>query len=491
MRRFLPIGILLAGAIAVLVGCGLKGVVQPTSLPDTILFVQGPVDTVNHVVHLFWFGSDAGGYISGYEVRLLNPLAPADSLWRFTTHTDTLLTVYTPTRGTSAVFEARAINDHGVRDPSPAIEQFEFRNRPPIVKFVGKPNPGDHSDTTFASVTVDWSVLDPDGDPTRVVYMLWLDGQSASPQITQSTGMTLPSSLFLQGGSYRSGFRTLYIEGVDDGGLAGPIDNVTWYVRAPVTGTRARLLLIEDVDDVPVANKQPAPARFRCDTLYANAVARSAVAPDQWSMLRLDTSHPFRSAKDLEQTFEQFETVVWYRGEQSLFSNTLANYGDGIGPYLDNGGRVYIESLNLTTAQSTAGGLSADFTNKYLRCSGVSQYPQPPDSSAAWGLTSSVPAVLHSAQLDDSLLNLRNVIGLRGFRNYNSSQILFLLSAGAASQGNTIDMPVGLDVPQLRGGRFIVQTYPLVSGTISQGTFSQRATFVLMKIFARLGLTTP
>jgi len=187
MRRVAGIWIPVALAAALFAGCALKGVTQPTSVPHTIVFVQGPIDTVNHVVHLFWFGSDASGYIAGYELRLLNPLAPSDSLWRFTTSTDTLLTVYTPTGGTSAVFEVRAINDRGVRDPNPAVERFEFRNRPPIVRFVGKPNPGDHSDTTFASVTVDWSVLDLDGDATKVIYMVWLDGQAVSVLVPKTT----------------------------------------------------------------------------------------------------------------------------------------------------------------------------------------------------------------------------------------------------------------------------------------------------------------
>ncbi len=486
-RRLLTLG-LLCGALGALAGCGrLKGVTQPFGVPHTVVFIQGPVDPVNHVVHLYWFGTDPSGYIAGYEIRLLNQAAPADSGWRFTTQTDTVLTVFTPNGATTAVFEVRAINDHGVRDPQPAVETFQFKNTPPIVKFGGKPNAADHSDTTFASATVDWSVSDPDGDPTKVIYRLWLDGQAATPQITTVTGMTLPSPLFLQGGVYRSGFRTLYIQGIDDGGRAGPVDSVRWYVRAPVTGTRARLLLIEDVDDTP--SKLPPTARFRCDTLYANAVARSAVLSSQWSMLRLDISHPFRSAKDLEQTLKLFETVIWYRGEQTVISNTLANYGDGIGPYLDAGGKIFIESLKLTAAQSTPGGLSQDFANHYLATFGVAQYPQPPDSSADWTIARTI--VLHSPILNDSLLNTRSDLGLRGFRNFNPSQILLLLPAHAASPDNSIDLPIGLDVPQALGGRFMVDTYPLVSATVSTAGFPQRATTFLMKILARLGLTSP
>ena len=155
--RRLPGFAVVALAAWVAAGCGTKKLVEPVSFPHTIIFVQGPVDTVNHIVSLHWYGTDPHGYIVGYEVRLLNPAAPADTLWRFTVRKDTLLTVLTPTGFTEAVFEARAINDRGVRDPDPARQTFDFSNRPPVVTIVGKPSPIDHSDTTFASLTGTWA----------------------------------------------------------------------------------------------------------------------------------------------------------------------------------------------------------------------------------------------------------------------------------------------------------------------------------------------
>lgn len=222
MRRVLAILLLAGGATLgglALSGCGHKSILRPNTPPHTTIFIQGPVDTVNHVVHLYWFGTDAHGYIVGYEVRLLNPAAPADTNWAFTTNTDMVVTVLTPTGFTEAVFEVRAIDDAGVRDPNPARQSFKFRNNPPIVKLVNKPNAGDRSDTTFASATVDWTVSDADGDPTKVVSRVWLDGNAANPSIASGTSMTVPSALFLQGGVYKSGPRTLYIQGIDDGGM--------------------------------------------------------------------------------------------------------------------------------------------------------------------------------------------------------------------------------------------------------------------------------
>ena len=47
--------------------------------PETTLFVQGTLDTVNHVVQIYWFGSDPDGEVTGYELRFKNPAAPADT----------------------------------------------------------------------------------------------------------------------------------------------------------------------------------------------------------------------------------------------------------------------------------------------------------------------------------------------------------------------------------------------------------------------------
>jgi hypothetical protein len=486
VRRPTATALLAASAaliVLALAGCGhLKRISQPLSAPDTFIFVSGPVDTVNHIVHLHWFGTDEHGYIAGYEIRLLDPAAPADTAWQFTTRTDSVLTVRAPTGFTAAVFEARAINDRGVRDPVPARQPFQFSNQPPIVRLAGKPNAGERSDTTFASVTVDWTVSDLDGDASKVVCRLWLDGHADAPLVASGSEFTVPSAQFLQDGAYQSGMRTLYIQGIDDGGMAGPVDSVRWYVRRPVSGPRARLLL---VDDVPRTD----PANARVDTLYANAVLNAGLGPDAWSVLRIESNQPFRSARDLEQTLKQFETVIWYRGEQSTFSRVLASYGDGIGPYLDAGGRMFIESLNLTSEMSTNGALSPEFVGRYLNSDGVFQFPMPPDSSAAWGLSGN--GTIYCPSLAESLLNRRILVGLRAFRSRAASQVLFSLPAHALSQDNPYEAAVALDVPQAGGGRLIVDTYPMVSATISVPEFPQRASIVLLKILGLLSLTGP
>ena len=478
-RVALVLALLCSGILA---GCSLKHMAIPTDVPHTIIFVQGPVDTVSHIVHLYWFGTEEHGYISGYEVRLLNPDAPADTNWAFTTHTDSVLTVQTPSGFTSAVFEARAIDEHGMRDPDPARQTFHFRNQPPIVLLVGKPNAADHSDTTFASATVTWSVNDPDGDASKVFFRIWLDGNQNTPNIVGGTSFTVPSNQFLVNGAITSGLRTLRIQGIDDGGMAGAIDSVTWYVKRAVVGSRARLLLI---DDVPTTYS----AKVRVDTLYANAVANTGIAPDSRTTLHLQFDQPFRSAKDLEQTFEMFESVVWYHGEQTAPSAVMSQYGDGIGPYLDHGGKLFIESLNLIETSQNNGALSLDFVNQYLNSDGVFLYPLAPDSSSAWSLSGA--AVFPCPGVGDSVLNSRIIGGLRAFKTRDNSQILVLARPGVLSEGNPFPMAVALSVPQPGGGLMIADSYPMVSATIPATGFPQRASVVLLKILGLLGLSGP
>lgn len=478
---------LLAGAL--LAGCSLKHVGAPaTGVPHTIIFVQGPVDTVNHIVHLFWFGTESNGYISGYEIRMLNPAdtVAADTLWGFTTRTDSTFTIRTPNGFISTVFEARAIDEHGVRDPNPAVQRFNFSNQPPIVKLVGKPNHSDLSDTTFASVTVTWTATDIDGDAGKVRPLIWLDGRSQSPDFVPAgtTSFTLPSSRFLVNGVYTTGPRTLYIQGIDDGGMAGPIDSVTWYVKQPVTGSngRGRLLL---VDEVPTSYG----AKVRVDTLYANAIAATGVAPGQWRTLHLQFDQPFRSPQDMTQTFQLYDFVIWYHGEQTNISPVLMNYGDGIGPYLDSGGKLYLEALNMFTYGSNNGQLGTYFLNRYLGCDGLFQFPQAPDSSSTWSYAAT--QVLQCPALVDSLQNGRIIGGMNGFvvDPQSSTQILISAPAATLSPANSIPFPLAVCASMPGGYVFIADTYPMVSATISTANFPQRSSLVLHRILAeKLGL---
>src|SRR6185436_6593287 len=134
VKRVLLLLALLAGvaALGVTAGCGLTkkltGSQHANQAPHTVLFVNGAIDTVNHVVHLYWFGSDVDGTVAGFEWQMKNPVAPADTAWHLTTRTDSLFVVQTPAGYTNPVFSVRAIDNAGARAPNPPRQNFEFSN---------------------------------------------------------------------------------------------------------------------------------------------------------------------------------------------------------------------------------------------------------------------------------------------------------------------------------------------------------------------------
>jgi hypothetical protein len=477
--------------LVTVVSCGkLTGVVKPNAAPQTTLFVQGPVDTVNHVVQLFWYGTDPAGRVVGYEVRMLNPEAPADTAWRFTTLTDSVVTVLSPQGAVSPVFEVRAIDDDGLRDPTPARQLFNFRNTPPLVRLTLKPGV---RDTTFASVTVGWSISDPDGDASKVVYRVWLDGQEANPELTTGTTFTMPSERFKVGGVYTSGPRTLYVQGIDDGGMAGPRDSVTWQVRRPVSGARARLLI---VDDVPASNA----VGTRIDSLYEYTAARY-LTPDQYTVLKLERNQPFASAKDIEQTFKLFEAVVWYRGNEVSVASVLREHRAGIGPYLEAGGRFYIDGLYLFEGTNASGALDEQFARDYLECDGLRRtfvsVTAFTDSTLGFGNVNG--AAFFSTMYADSLIERQLAVqagqagGFRVFRPRRISDIALVAAPGAITPAAAESLVVGVSVPQPSGGRAIVLCVPVGTSvaSITAPPVAVLNSRFLAKAYEQMGLATP
>lgn len=469
-------GLLVLLAVALIAGCSPRKILGPNTPPETVLFVQGPVDTVSLIVHLYWFGSDPDGEVAGFEVRFKNPAAPADTQWVPTTRTDSLFTVFTPQGYSAPVFEVRSIDNDGQRDPSPATENFQFSNQAPIVDLI---NPPAFADTTYPSVTLTWTGLDPDGDAALLSYRVWLDGNEANARITDQRTFTIPSADFLQAGLYATGTRTVYVQPIDAGGRAGVPDSTRWVVRAPVTGTRARLLLI---DDVPTTN----PANVTTDSLYYNTAARN-LAPNEYSILRLQTTQPFRSIKDVEQTCGLFEAVIWYRGRELTVSNTMRTYRDGLAAYLEDGGKLMIESLNLIEGEGVlSAALPADWVGTYMGSDGLFRHiiPGVADSTISW--TIDAGDTLYSPLTGDTLRSVTLDGGLRAFNVRDPSYALLVVPIGALPPGNPIPMPVAVTVPQPSGGRLVAMSYPV---RLTHGLFTAHR--FLAGVFQQLGLTGP
>lgn len=496
-RRCAATALLAAGIAAALVaGCAKKRIFDVGNLPpETTLFVSGALDTVNHVVRLYWFGSDPDGGIAGFELRFRNPASPADTGWVFTSRSDSTFTVLTPTGYAMPVFEVRSIDNEGLRDPSPARQDFQFSNQAPIVTFTNRLRT---IDTTYASVTLDWSASDPDGDAAKLSFLIGLDTIPSALRMVTGTRFTVDSSDFKVAGVYPSTRpRQAYIRAIDDGGRASGWDSVRWVVRAPSTlGQHPRLLI---VDDVP--NSGPgSEGNFRADTLWLNAATRNLPA-GSFSILRLEFSQPFRSARDVAQTCKLFDAVIWYRDIRTSFTTPLRTYQDGLATYLDRGGRLLIESTELIDGENAPGLLRGDWTSRYLGSNGLILAPQAgrADSTASWSVSGGffdtttfvvTPVILRSTMFADSLMQGGIRGGLRGFAVRDTNFVALWARDSSLSPRVDRDIPVAVSVPVPENaggpGRLVVFTLPLRG---ANGFFNLPR--VVAKVFQQLGLTGP
>jgi hypothetical protein len=451
----------LLGVVAA-AGCSPSKTLAPNVPPETILHIQGPVDTVNHVVHLYWFGSDPDGEVIGFEWRLDNPADTAVARWRYTTRTDSIFKIQTPGGFAKVTFEVRAVDDDSLPDPTPARhDSLKFSNRPPAVAFIDPPSAGTN-DTTFASVTLRWAATDPDGD--AVSFRVWLDRNQSAVRLTADRTITLPSADFCLGGNYYAGRRTAYVQAVDNGGLLGEIDSTTWYVKAPSGSVwdctrRAKLLII---DDVPGTTGGGAIV----DTMYRNAARRIPLPDSAFSITRINSRGPFRSTRDLEQTLALFDAVVWYRDLEVTTSSTLLNHQSAVATYLENGGKIYVEGLYILTGQNAPGALTEDFARRYLGTSDLYTRFEiaTQETTASWGnenggrLTSSLgDALLFQGALPVSGTRA----GLRVFTPDDTAEVLVWAEDGALIAGVSDRLPIGMNVAQPGGGRAVVLAFPL------------------------------
>jgi hypothetical protein len=212
----------------------------------------------------------------------------------------------------------------------------------------------------------------------------------------------------------------------------------------------------------------------------------------------LEFTNPFRSQADMLQTFKQFDAVVWYIGGLTglmTYETTLANYQDAIGPYLESGGSLYLEGLNLIDTPRARGPLRSDFVTSYLGSDFLFQHQVGTvfsDSTADWACRNRGKVVTAGGDT----LQFVGILpgGLRCFGVRDDSYGLVWappLPVRSLDPGVLpFSVPVAVSVPQPAGGRFAMVTFPLQQVVSSTPAF-QNAYKFLAQVFKQLGLTTP
>jgi len=484
LRRLVVLLAMVLAIAGIVMGCAKSKTVMLGNLPpETTLFIQNAqVDTTNHRIHVYWFGSDADGEVVAYGFRWVYP-PPASQNPRWDTLycslpgrcTDSLFTMQTGDSDVvSPKFEIFAIDNQGAADPTPAEQTFLLSNQGPLVVFT---NPLGDRDTTYGSVTASWAVNDPDGGGPGQYFRVWLDGNEAAYDSTSDFSFTVPTYRFLQGNTYLSGPRTLSVQAVDDGGHSGPASTFTWYVRAPAAtllpDNRGKLLIIDDVPSNGNNNSV-------FDAFYLGALTGFMTA-DEYSVLRPQHNPGmFRSARDFAQTLRQFKAVLWYRGQETTVSTLLQTYQDSLAAYLDHGGNLYLDGAYLIQGLRSPGSLTQAFLDHlgsdrfYYSFNSVRG-----DSTAGWGCFggSRNGSFLRSSAYADTMRSLiaspvlRDSSGsVRGFAVRDTHDVaLWALKNQLLPANPDFEIPIGVTVPR-GGGRVVLISIPIRGGQPTQAT---------------------
>lgn len=163
MQRLLSGSLFLISVAFLFLASCKKGELFENTPPETELFIRNIELTgenrLTSSVRLYWFGSDANGFVKGYEIS-------RDNLnWTFVTNTDSTF-LFSITTGQDTVdidFYVRSIDNDNESDPTPAFVRIPLKNTPPVATYSRDFPQTDSVNSVFALV---WSITDPDGPQT-------------------------------------------------------------------------------------------------------------------------------------------------------------------------------------------------------------------------------------------------------------------------------------------------------------------------------------
>jgi len=336
--------------------CTTKRSVEPHSNrpPETHLFLQFadtlqyPGETTSMQV-LFWFGDDPDGEVIGYEWAWDDT-----SQWAFTTSvTDTFFVPITVPQDTFT-FYIRALDDGGLKDPTPDHISFPIRNSPPTVSF-----PLDfiqrYARVTyecFSYFSINWSSSDLDGDATITGFNWYLADSSFNPWTTVGDSVVWDSvtidtmswnhldslttiKIFndLEPGGYRLFLRCRDVADAYSNIVFYPdtVAGATWNVL-PVVGT---VLFVDDDLNAPTL-----------DSIIPASLAM--IYPGGFSTWNVIDRISY-SPRDIEETLKLFDKVVWHGGSRPHFKEAA----DAITSYVGAGGNILAFSTQAQVGYDT------------------------------------------------------------------------------------------------------------------------------------------
>lgn len=214
---------------------------------------------LNSIVRLSWYGRDPDGFVSGFEI------SQDQQNWSYTSSQDSTFQ-FSLTSGSDTVdiqLYARAIDNEGLRDPTPAFLRVPLKNTKPEASF------SDDlllPDTAFLVATTSWQASDLDGDETITQVLISINGKAWFPiNRTEETFSIVPrdfnatdttsASIYYGGrqnpdpnpieGLVLNDTNRIYLKVVDQAGAESDVDTtLSFYMR----GKKNDLLVVGGVD---------------------------------------------------------------------------------------------------------------------------------------------------------------------------------------------------------------------------------------------------
>ncbi|MEM9663798.1 MAG: hypothetical protein AAF970_02625 [Bacteroidota bacterium] len=339
--------------------------VRDTSLVDNL----PETERLTSTVAVSWTGDDPDGFIQAFELRFYDDsAAPIDDVWTSTTRNDTLILLPIPRgeRVANVVVEVRAVDNEGLRDPTPARTVFPIQNTPPTLRLNQFELP---PDTTFSIFSFEWNAEDPEGDenlaaievslndstsfvrlPPDIDFATFVsnDDESAETDVTVFSGRG-----FLNTGVQVPGLRldaenTLYVRAVDQTDTTSTFEQYSWFVKRQTSD----VLFVNDFRKITAPTIQSFHLGLLRDYL-----------PTGTPIDLLDVTQPFSTGNTgdlvrsdalpravdpvMRQTFARYRYIYWISSNttNSIADNNLPFVAPVLDLFFENGGKMMVHSV--------------------------------------------------------------------------------------------------------------------------------------------------
>lgn len=377
-------------AIAAFSACkkDFDGSEKPNQLPETYVVTDTIVRTGDNrftsQVKIQWWGTDADGYIQGFEYRI------NDSAWQFTKKQDSTFLLIIPGNADTFdfKFEVRAIDNKNERDASPARLFYPVKNTSPTVGFyVPTSVPSRNPVRTFPALRFLWQANDLDGVASLDSFEIcWNDTTGPKVKIppairdvllvgTNLSGTVTDCQIYLGssqnpwgptiGGLKLNDSNVLYIRAIDKVGAASPFAaTAKVFVRKPTSDILVVNAIESQFTKATIQNFYTTSLNNTLGKPFDILQATERVA-NNYTELSAD---PFTQA----QVFKFFKRVFWF-SDNTDFSLGLLQKSSGL--FFAAGGRIMVVTAandNLPAAPAyldftpIKGYLPVSSTNSFL-----------------------------------------------------------------------------------------------------------------------------